>query len=126
MFVQSINLYSQDFQKRGQITEFRMQTRITNMRTKSQYIIFLGTNQDLGMLISSMVIVYVAITLGTKLQTIFIISEAFTDRCQKQRIITRVMLPYQQVKEGYNKEMLIHLTPYTMNQNDTTILTLDT
>jgi hypothetical protein len=78
------------------------------------------------MLISSMVIVFAAITLGTKLQTVFIISEAFTDRWQKQRIITRVVLPYQQVKEGYNTEMLIHLTPYTMNQSATTVLTLDT
>jgi hypothetical protein len=73
-----------------------------------------------------MVIVFAAITLGTKLQTVFIISEAFIDRWQKQRIITRVVLPYQQVKEGYNTEMLIHLTPYTMNQSATTVLTLDT
>jgi hypothetical protein len=67
MLIQSINLYSQDVQKIGQITEFRIQTRITNIRTKSQSIIFLGINQDSGMLISSMVIVSVAITLGTKL-----------------------------------------------------------
>jgi len=110
MLVQSINSYSQDVQKRGQMTEFRMQTRITNMRTKSQCIIFLGINQDSGMLISSMVIVSAAITLGTKLPIVFIISKEFTDRCQKQRIIIRVVLPYQQVEEGYNTEMLIHLT----------------
>ena len=67
MLIQSINWYSQDVQKRGQITEFRIQTRITNIRTKSQGIIFLGINQDSGMLISSMAIVSVAITLGTKL-----------------------------------------------------------
>jgi hypothetical protein len=96
------------------------------MRIISQCIIFLGINQESGMLISSMVIVFSAITLGTKLQTVFIISETFTDQWKKQRIITRDVLPYQQVKEGYNTEMLIHLTPYTMNQNDTTILTLDT
>jgi hypothetical protein len=75
-----------------------MQTRITNMRTKSQCIIFLGINQDSGMLISSMVIVFDAITLGTKLQTVFIISKTFTDRWKKQRFITRDVLPYQQVK----------------------------
>jgi hypothetical protein len=102
-----------------------MQTRITNMRTKSQRIIFLGINQDSGMLISSMVIVFAAITLGTKLQNVFIISGTFTDRWQKQLIITRDVMPYQQVKEGYNTEMLIHLTPYTMNQNATTVLILD-
>jgi hypothetical protein len=61
-----------------------MQTRITNMRTKSQCIILLGINQDSVMLISSMVIISAAITLGTKLPTIFIISKVFTDRCQKQ------------------------------------------
>jgi hypothetical protein len=67
MLIQSINLYSQDIQKIGQITEFRIQTRITNIRTKSQSIIFLGINQDSGMLTYSMVIVSVAITFGTKL-----------------------------------------------------------
>ena len=84
MLGQSINSYSQEVQKRGQLTEFRMQTRITTIRTKSQqYIILLGINQDSGMLISSMVIVFAAINLGTKLQTVFIISEVYTDRCQK-------------------------------------------
>jgi hypothetical protein len=74
MLFQSINSYSQDVQRRGQMTEYRMQTKITNMSTKSQGIILLGINQDPGMLISSMVIVSAAITLGTKLPTIFIIS----------------------------------------------------
>ena len=82
MMVQSMNPYSQEVQRRGQMTESRMQTRITNMSIKSQCIIFLGINQDLGMLISSMVIVSVVLTLGTELSIVFTISETFREGCQ--------------------------------------------
>ena len=96
------------------------------MNIVTKCTILLEISKELGMINPLMVIVSAILTLGTELPTIFIISEAFRDQCQNQHIIIRVVLPYQHEEEGYNTEMPIHLTPYTMNQNATTVITLDT
>jgi len=68
--------------KKSHITESSMQIRITIMSIITQYITFLEIHQELGMLISSMVIVSVVLTLGTELPIVFTISETFREGCQ--------------------------------------------
>ena len=59
-----------------------MQIRITIMRIVTEYITFLEIHQELGMLISSMVIVSIVLTLGIELPIVFTISETFREGCQ--------------------------------------------
>ena len=68
--------------KKSHITDSSMKIKITIMSIITQYITFLEIHQDLGMLISSMVIVSVVLTLGTELPIVFTILETFREGCQ--------------------------------------------
>jgi hypothetical protein len=115
MPIQSVNLSNQEVMKRSQMTESSMQTRNTNSSTKRQCIIFPDISQRSGTLIFSMAIAFVVLTMGTGLQTVFIISETFKEGCQiiKEYIslctVIRVVKLNYQLEGGSKIKMSIDL-----------------
>ena len=115
MSIQSVNLSSQEVMKGIQMTESSMQTINTNSSTKRQCIIFPNISQRSGTLIFSMAIAFAVLTMGTWLQTVFIISETFKEGCQiiKEYIslctVIRVVKLNHQLEGGSKIKMSIDL-----------------